>query len=204
MKLSMSLKSPICVSIVVLVAASVFSTQANAGCSMYDTAHFADGVYQTIGFASAESVPESAMFMRVSNDATARYSIVGTWKFKLLAEGNPGIPDGTQLDFGTVQWHDDGTEFTISGSRPPMAGDVCMGAWKQTGRSTFKLNHLALAWDNTGTVFVGPATLVEFVTVDRGGDSYSGTFTVDQYAVDEVTVLAHVTGVVMATRMTAD
>jgi len=30
-----------------------------------------------------------------------------------------------------------------------MAGDVCMGAWKQTGRSTFKLNHLALAWDNS-------------------------------------------------------
>ena len=204
MKMRMPLKNSIGLTIVVVVAASAFSTQANAACSMYDAAHLTDGVYQTIGFSVPESGPESAKFVRVSNNATARYSIVGTWKFKMLAEGNPGIPDGAQLDFGTVQWHGDGTEFMISGARPPMSGDVCMGAWKQTGRSTFKLNHLALAWDNTGTVFVGPATLVEYVTVDRGGDSYSGTFAVDQYALDEVTVLAHVTGVVIATRMTAD
>jgi len=87
--------------------------------------------------------------------------------------------------------------------------------WKQIGRSTYKLNHFALAWafdanepaagpGTGGAIFVGPANIREQVTVDRSGNNYEGTFTLVQYDTDGTTVLATITGTVTATRITAD
>ena len=113
------------------------------------------------------------------------------------------------VDFGTAQWHSDGTEFLISGGRPPSSGDVCMGAWEQTGPSTYRLKHIALAWASsdstpsaTPAVFIGPAIIRETVTLSHSRNSYEGSFTIDQYARDEVTLLEHVSGKVTATRFT--
>lgn len=141
-----------------------------------------------------------------SNDwgySTPQPAVVGLWQFSFKSKGTPGIPDGAEIDAGYVTWHSDGTELMNSG-RAPMTGSFCMGAWKQVGASTFKLNHFAMSWDNTGTVFVGPANIREVVTVNRARDHYAGTFTLDQYASDGTTVLAHITGTVSATRITAD
>lgn len=130
-------------------------------------------------------------------------AVVGFWQVTFLSKGTPGIPDGAQIDAGYVTWHSDGTELMNSG-RAPMTGSFCMGAWKQIGPSTFKLNHVAMSWDASGTVFVGPANIREVITVNRARDRYVGTFTLDQYASDGETVLAHITGTVSATRITAD
>jgi len=129
--------------------------------------------------------------------------IVGMWKFTFTSEGSKGIPDGAVVDAGYVTWHADGTELMNSG-RAPITGSFCMGVWKPIGPSTFKLNHVAMAWDPTGTVYVGPAEIRETVTVAPRGNSYVGKFTLDQYATDEKTVLAHVQGTVTATRVTVD
>lgn len=85
-----------------------------------------------------------------------------------------------------------------------MTGSFCMGVWKPLGHDTFKLPHIALSWDPTGTVFVGPTNIRETVSVNRRGDSYAGEFTLDQYATDEKTVLAHVQETMAATRVTVD
>jgi hypothetical protein len=137
-------------------------------------------------------------------------SIVGLWKFAFTATS----PFAGPFDAGYVTWHSDGTELMNSG-RAPTTGDFCMGVWKQIGRSTYKLNHFALAWafdaSNPGTGpgtggadFVGPANIREQVTVDRSGNSYEGTFTLVQYEPDGITVVATITGTVTATRITAD
>lgn len=144
-------------------------------------------------------------------------SIVGLWKVTFTSDGTayPGpIPAGVETDFGTVQWHSDGTEFMISGGRAPSTGDVCMGVWKKTGLRTYKLNHLALAWASSDSappagpvslsVFLGPAVFSETITVSANGATYDGPFTIDQYAADGVTVLEHIAGTVKGTRMTAD
>jgi len=143
-------------------------------------------------------------------------SIVGLWHFVMTAKGNepPGPPDGAVIDSGYVTWHSDGTELMNSG-RAPTTGSFCMGVWKQAGRSTYKLNHYALAWawdpvtpatgpGTGGADFVGPANIREVITVDHTGDHYQGTFTLTQYAADGTTVLAAVTGTVTGTRITAD
>ena len=65
-------------------------------------------------------------------------AIVGLWKFAFTAT----TPFSGPFDAGYVQWHSDGTELMNSG-RAPTTGSFCMGVWKQTGRSTYKLNHFA-------------------------------------------------------------
>lgn len=149
-------------------------------------------------------------------ESTDSNGIVGLWQFTFVAKGNtpPGPPDGATVDAGYVTWHSDGTELMNSG-RAPTTGDFCMGVWKQVGRSTYELNHFALAWawdpstsatgpGTGGADFVGPANIREEVTLDRSRNSYQGTFTLVQYASDGKTVLATVTGTVTATRITAD
>ena len=137
--------------------------------------------------------------------------IVGTWRFTYTSDGTAypqPIPYGAQVDFGVHQWHSDGTEMFTSGARAPSTGDVCMGVWKRTGPNTYKMRHIALSWvsaDSTPpgpTQYLGPAIITEQVTLDRAGNRYEGTFTLDQYAKDEVTLLEHIAGKVAATRFT--
>ena len=152
-------------------------------------------------------------------------AIVGTWKFEWRAKANPsapndnpGIPDGALLDFGTIQWHDDGTEITISGGRTPAVGDVCMGSWRQVGHSTYRLTHLAMGYGPPpGPVlgYQGLAVLEMTVTVDAGGHSYHGSFALTQYAskfdptvpnseFDTSTVEFTLTGTVKGSRVTVN
>lgn len=180
-----------------------YGASANAGCGLFEQKKVdSQGT-------SARFMP--ATILRVSTEAESQgggyfgdNSIVGFWKIQFLSKGNTGIPDGTQLDFGYVQWHADGTEIMNSGAHAPITSNFCMGVWEKTGPSSYKLNHVALAWDSTGTVFIGPAQIREQVTVENGGNHYSGTIAITQFATDEKTVLGHVTGVVTADRVTAD
>ena len=163
----------------------------------------------------APSYSGATEFLRVVDDGGQRNpGIVGMWRFTLVSDGTAyptPIAYGTVIDTGTMQWHGDGTEITISGSRAPSTGDVCMGVWEQTGRATFRLKHIALAWvsaDSTPpaspAVFLGPAILHEEVTLSRSGHSFEGTVTLDQYAKDETTLLEHIGAKVIATRVVVD
>jgi hypothetical protein len=137
------------------------------------------------------------------DDDSDRAPIVGLWKVKFVSKGNTaiGIPDGAPIDEGYATWHSDGTEIMNSG-RAPITGNFCMGVWKKTGRSSYKLNHFALSWDPTGTTLIGPANIKEEVVLDSE-NSYSGTFTIDQFDT-EGHLLAHISGLVSAQRITAD
>jgi hypothetical protein len=137
-----------------------------------------------------------------SRDRDRDAPIVGMWKVQFVSEGTTGVPDGTVIDSAYAQWHSDGTEIMNSG-RPPITSNFCLGVWKRTGGATYKLNHFALSWDPTGTVFVGPANIREDVTLDDQGNSFSGTFTIDQFDTNGNT-LAHIVGKITAQRVTPD
>jgi len=134
-------------------------------------------------------------------------SIVGMWHVTFTAEGNnPGPPDGTPIDNALVTWHADGTEL-MNSVRPPQDGDFCMGVWKKTGKSTYKLNHFAwFANDTTNAPSgignpTGPTRFVEEVTLSPDGMHYTGTFTLDAYDPSGNPV-AHIVGQVAGTRIT--
>ena len=136
--------------------------------------------------------------------------IVGLWRFKFISDGTAypaQIPYGALVDFGTTQWHSDGTEFMISGGRAPSTGDVCMGVWEQTGHHTYKMRHIALGWVGPDSMppaakpaYGGPSILTEKVTLSDKGDTFTGSFTIDVYATDETTLLQHIGGSITATR----
>jgi hypothetical protein len=151
------------------------------------------------GGQATKSVFRTASFMRVS-DHEDDAAITGLWSFTFISQGTVGIPDGTVVDAGYVTWHADGTELMNSG-RAPLTQSFCMGVWKQTNWSTFTLNHFALSWSPDGSTFVGPANIQETVTVDFAGDSYTGTFSIDQ-SDTKGNNLAHVVGQVTAKRIT--
>ena len=147
-----------------------------------------------------ESEKQSTEQVSLAN--AGRGTIVGLWSVQFISEGNDGIPDGTVIDQGYATWHADGTEIMNSG-RPPASGNFCMGVWKLTGRLSYKLNHVTLSWDPTGTTFIGPGSIHESVTLDHSGMTYSGTFTIDQFDTNG-NLLAHLQGNISATRITVD
>lgn len=139
-----------------------------------------------------------AALLQVSENADA---IVGFWQVTLTAEGNPGPPDGTVIDKGFSQFHSDGTEI-LNSSRPPVTQSFCLGVWKKISPGHYKLNHFPISWDQNSN-FVGVANLREDIVLSRDGKSFTGTFTIDQYDQSGNT-LAHLNGVVSATRITVD
>jgi hypothetical protein len=147
--------------------------------------------------------PGDGSFMNASfaEPGSEEQRIVGFWKASFVSEGSNGIPDGTVIDSPFVQWHSDGTEI-MNSTRAPVTSSFCLGIWHRTGKVTYELNHFALSFD-TSNNFVGPAQIREQITLDKKGNTYSGTFTIDQYN-PAGTLLAEVKGNVTATRVTVD
>jgi hypothetical protein len=193
------------------MAGLVSAGHAIAGCSGYTPPALAPTFRQaplSEGFQDAVFRPGQGGMIRVSDDrGVAVGGIVGLWRFKMTSDGtaHPGpIPYGATVDFGTQQWHSDGTEIMVSGGRAPSTGDVCMGAWEKTGHRTYKLKHIGLSYGGDPLKFVGPAIIGETVVLSHSGNSFEGKFTIDQYAEDEVTLLEHISGTVSGTRVTVD
>jgi len=128
--------------------------------------------------------------------------IVGFWQVTLTAKGNnPGPPDGVVIDKGFSQWHSDGTEI-LNSSRAPVTQSFCLGVWKKLASGKYKLNHFPISWDPNSNL-VGVANLREEVTLSADGNTFTGTFTIDQY--DQAgNKLVHLIGTVSATRLTVD
>ena len=152
-----------------------------------------------------------------------RAPIVGLWAFKYTSLGNMatlGIPDGAPIDNGTTGWFADGNEITFSGARNPIVGATCIGVWKQTGERTYVLNHIGLSWNPLAASSApagpgnpgggpgapgGPAFIKQYVILSRDGQSYTGTFSINQLMPDGKTPAAPtIKGTIAATRITVD
>ncbi|MEP6511198.1 MAG: hypothetical protein ABJB02_06375 [Dokdonella sp.] len=219
------------VSVALGVVGSVFATSASA-CGVPD---FSQAAAQAMGLQAfaltGTSLPQASMQITDANLANVaaqenangddwsrgRGAIVGMWLFTFTMDNNPGnvppIPAGTQVDTGFQTWHADGTELMNSGGRAPATSAFCQGVWTQKGNSAYTLNHWAISWDPNSN-FVGPANIREQVTVDKTGNSFSGTFSIDQYIspppapgnlpdlTNLSTRVAHLTGAVTGKRVT--
>lgn len=118
-------------------------------------------------------------------------SIVGLWQVMDLVDGKP-------VDLSFEIWHADGTEVLID-QTPPVEGNVCIGTWAQTGTLTYKLTHPALNFDMNGN-FIGTVLIREVVELDRSGNKFSGTYTVDVFDLNG-TATDHLDGQFAATRV---
>jgi hypothetical protein len=183
------------------------------GCSFSYPLNAPSGVEKAMQDAAVTASPATSLLSHGEFPDAASRTIVGTWRVAFVSDGSayPGpIPTGAVVDFGSVQWHSDGTEIMVSAGRPPSSGDVCMGVWHQIGPFTYEMKHIAFAYVSSDTpppigpaspaVYLGPAIFHEVVTLDHTRNVYSGPFTIDQYAADETTLLEHIGGTVKGTR----
>jgi hypothetical protein len=132
--------------------------------------------------------------------------ITGLWYFQYLSKGNKalGIPDGAILDQGNTIWFADGNEMTSSAMRAPDTGSICLGIWERTGESTYELNHIGNSWDPVHNVSAGPAFIKQYVTLEKGGDKYTGVVTIIQYKAGGKSVDVELKGIITATRQTVN
>jgi len=125
-------------------------------------------------------------------------TVVGLWSEKFISGGK-------LFDFGYSVWHSDGTELLNSGGRAPATQNFCVGVWKQTGKSTYKLFHPTFSYDATTGKLNARVVIHETVTVAAGGNSFKGPFEIDIYdPAKGTTLLQSVKGTVTATRVTVD
>jgi hypothetical protein len=181
-----------------LVSALLLGFNANAECGHYNPRvspsswqpQMAQPRLLKAGFAIGEE-----------NSNATEPTIVGLWKEHWISKGSEGIPNGTEVDAGYSQWHSDGTEVNVSGQRPPMTGDVCLGVWEKVGPRQYKLNHFGIGYDNSGLNLVGLTVIRQNLTLNAKGNEISGTFTIDPYD-ESGNHLAHIQGTIAGTRVT--
>jgi hypothetical protein len=125
-------------------------------------------------------------------DAT-QPSIVGLWKVTLTSAG-------VVVDIGFDAWHADGTETLNDAS--PVSHNVCLGVWTHIGRRTFQLKHPAFRYDAAGNV-IGTLVLREINTVNRAGDRFTGTFSIEFFDPNGVSIFKG-EGEITGERVTVD
>ena len=97
-------------------------------------------------------------------------SIVGLWNVKFYS-------GGTLADNAFDAWHSDGTEV-LNDFTNPIEDNVCLGVWIQTEPGSYKLKHPSWTFDTSGNL-TGLAVILETVTVDAGGNDYTGNYSID-------------------------
>jgi len=121
---------------------------------------------------------------QAATGAAGPASIVGLWHVLFVSQGQP-------FDEGFDLWNSDGTEI-LNDTAPPQpangAGTVCLGVYKKVGPRTYQLKHPFWSFDQTATL-VGTGFITETVILDRGGNSYHGTFTFDLYDLSHKLIL---------------
>jgi hypothetical protein len=177
---------------IALAGCALTAQEAQAGCNAAPKQGFTPAVYRP---------EEGGSLLKTDFEERAPYNtaaITGLYEFEWWA---PIGPAGANIlfDSGFVTLHDDGTELGNSGSRAPVTGNFCTGAWAQTGPHTYEVNHWGLSWVTDGPptgfatlngksdnpdsafVFAGPANILEKLVLANDGNSFTGTFTLTQY-----------------------
>ena len=196
MQTSQSITIAVAVSLGILVAST-----ANAACaSQAPGSAFASSRLLSPAL-YARAMPQSSSLPQPASraDEEASPSIVGLWSVNLFVGNTQQI-----YDQGFDQFHSGGTEVLNDNGGPPSLGNVCLGVWKQIGPRTVKLRHLAWNWDDKGNL-TGTFLLLETITLEPSGNSFAGTYVVDNFDLfGNVIPSLHAEGALAATRIDVD
>ena len=106
-----------------------------------------------------------------AGDDARKSTIVGLWHIQFTVGGQT-IQEAYQL------WNAGGTEVH-NPNVDPRTGNVCLGVWKQAS-GTYTLAHRVWNYDASGN-FMGTIHLSETLTLRGGGQTHTGSFTLDFY-----------------------
>ena len=154
------------------------TTAANASC--FDRAR-----------GTGRALPEGLIAQLAASPTASNGTIAGLWHTTYTTSDNQVFQESYDM------WHGDGTELE-SANVNPVAGNFCMGVWKQVG-SEIHLHHVGWGFDNLGNL-VGPFTVDQTDVLGAHGNTYSGTWDFKLYDTNG-NLLQEVTGTISATRI---
>ncbi len=140
------------------------------------------------------AAPASAGQKSPTSKQGTAVSIVGLWNLNFSYKG-------AVVDVAFDAWHADGTEV-LNDFTNPINGNVCLGAWQQTGNRAYKLKHPSWYFDASGNL-LGTVVIHEDVHLSSDGNSFNGTYTDDVYDLSG-NLLEEFSGHVKATRIQVD
>lgn len=149
--------------LIVLVAGLGAGAHASCGDSLTNLAVAASlpGATHSAGLATA---------VRQTDTDSDNSSVVGLWHIRFNV-GDQTIQEAFQI------WNDGGTEVH-NPNVDPRTGNVCLGAWKSTGKRSYKLAHRVWNYDSNGN-FMGTINLSESIYLGHKGSTHTGSFTLD-------------------------
>lgn len=121
-------------------------------------------------------------------------TIVGFWDIKFLQ-------GGVVVDEGFDQFHSDGLEI-LNDTAPPPTGNVCLGVYEKTEAHSIHLKHPSWIFDTDNATLIGKATILEDITVDKHGHTFTGTFTVKLTDLFDNPIAPDITGELAGNRST--
>ena len=178
-------------SILVVALCAAFASRTEAQCALSLRANQA-GFAATRPIFAKPNLGDLDPRLKVDD---AEESIVGLWDVKFIA-------DNQVVDEGFDQYHSDGNEI-LNDTAPPSTGNVCLGVYAKTGPRSLKLKHPSWIFDPTNTTVVGRATILENVSIDKGGRTFTGTFIVQLTDMDG-NPLGEFSGQLKGSRITSD
>jgi len=149
-------------------------------------------LFQNMGFKAGEAHDSvaAAVPARSSGGTNAPAGVQGLWQVNFSSGGQV-------VDMAFEAFHSDGTEF-LNDITPPQEGNVCLGVWVQSDRTSYKLTHPAWTFDGSGN-FTGTAMIEETLSMTNA-DKFTGSYTLNYYDTNSV-LLATYAGTVSATRI---
>lgn len=177
---------------------AAFASRAQAQCGLSLQQHGSRAALAAATpFAGNEStLPATASIGQEPDGGRVNATIVGLWDVKFISENQV-------VDEGFDQYHSDGLEI-LNDTPPPATGNVCLGVYEKTGERTLKLRHPSWIFDSTNTTVIGRATILEKVSLDRGGRTFTGTFTVQLRDLFGNSLGPDITGQLKGTRITPE
>jgi hypothetical protein len=151
--------------------AAIFTTSAAAKCGPQKSANAA--LLARMQPLMMKVQPKRAVNPDDAAAPAAEPSITGLWSIQVTAEGQ-------LVDAGFDMWMSDGTEI-LNDFTAPAAGAVCIGTWTKTAPFTYSLKHPTYIFDESNVNLIGVGIIRETITLDRTGNSYTGTTTFDLY-----------------------
>ena len=158
-----------------------------------DCAHKSLARYISVPSATQSTADTANVAAQLSAPKTPPW-IVGLWNVTFSSGGQV-------VDVAFDAWHSDGTEI-LNDYTDPIEGNVCLGAWEQSGALTYKLKHPSWSFDSNGNL-LGTVIIHEVVNLNPDGNSYTGTYKYDVYDTAGV-FQEEFTGTIKATRIKPD
>jgi hypothetical protein len=120
--------------------------------------------------------------------------IVGLWETNVLLGG--------QVIFQSYEsFTGDGLEF-LNDNGTPIEGNVCFGTWINAPKDSIKVYHPSWNYDMGGNL-IGTVVIKSQITIEPGGNTFTGTVVVDTYDVNGKQSGPELQAQITGTRITA-